>query len=300
MKRTLHSIGPCSAWTAVALLFGALYLTAQNNITVAPLPDWIRPVEWNPANARARTEKSEGTRYLLDERQENPLRQEEFARVANLMENEAGVQDSGSLSFYFDPCYQELIIHQVQIHRAGQKLNRLDKSKIKTIQPEPGLEGHVLTGKQTALLFVEDLRVGDVLEYSYTRRGYNPILGGHYSKRFGVQFGSPVDRLHMRVVWSSDQSLRVRTHLTVASPAKTIGKGITEYTWDFTNSTAIEFEDALPASFEPYPYVELSDFNDWAGVVEWALPLYAIANTNLLDELQQKILQWQTSAASDE
>lgn len=221
-------------------------------------------------------------------------------RVLNLMENESGVQDSGSLSFYFDPSYQELILHQVQIHRGDQVLNRLDRSKIKNIQSEPALDGHMLTGGQSAVLFVEDLRVGDVLEYSYTTRGYNPILEGHYSPRFSVQFGTAVDRQRIRVLWPSEKPLHLRTHLTDASPAKSIGGGLTEYTWDFTNLTAIDFEDALPSSYEPYPYVELSDFKDWARVVDWALPLYAPTNLNLPPELQQLIAQWQSTGASDE
>ena len=284
----------------MTLLCALSRLSAQTNVSIAPPPDWVRPIEWKADTARPANSKSEGTRYLLDERQENPQRQEEFVRVLNLMENETGVQDSGSLSFYFDPSYQELILHQVQIHRGGQVLNRLERSKIKTIQPEPALDGHMLTGGQSALLFVEDLRVGDVLEYFYTTRGYNPVLGGHYSPRFGVQFGTTVDRQRIRVLWSSDKPLHVRTHLTDASPAKKIGGGVTEYTWDFTNLTAIEFEDSLPAGFEPYPYVELSDFKDWARVVDWALPLYAITNANLPPELQQLIVHWQNTGASDE
>lgn len=300
MKRLFLRSDSHRAWAALALLWVSFSLPAQTNVSVAPPPDWVRPLTWNATTERARNEKSEGVRYLLDERQEYPQRHEEFVRIINLMENETGVQDSGNLSFYFDPSYQQLILHQVQIHRNGQVLNRLDPSKIKTIQPEPGLDGHMLTGEQSALVFVEDLRVGDVLEYSYTTRGDNPILAGHYSTRFGVQFGSPIDRQRMRVVWPEAKPLHVRTHLTEATPAKTIGNGIIEYTWDFTNLTAIDFDDFLPASYEPYPYVELSDFKDWARVVDWALPLYAIADTNLPPELQQLITQWQTTGTSNE
>jgi hypothetical protein len=158
----------------------------------------------------------------------------------------------------------------------------------------------MLTGEQSAVSFVEDLRVGDVLEYAYTRRGYNPILGGHYSARFGVQFGTPMDRQRVRVLWTADKPLHVRTHLTTAVPAKKIGTGITEYLWDFTNLTALEHEDYLPASYEPYPYVEVSDFKDWARVVDWALPLYATDHTNLPPELQQLIEQWRNTGATDE
>lgn len=220
MKRLLQEFHPAEAGIALVLFCGTTAGFTQTNILIAPAPEWVRPVEWTATAAWARSTNSEGTRYLLEERQEYPQRQEEFVRVLNLMENETGVQDSGSLSFYFDPSYQELILHQVQIHRGGQVLNRLDRSKIKTIQLEPALDGHMLTGQQSALLFVEDLRVGDVLEYSYTTRGYNPVLAGHYSPRFGVQFGSAVERQRIRVLWASQQPLQVRTHLTDASPGE--------------------------------------------------------------------------------
>ena len=300
MKRPLHRFGSNRTWIVLLLLFVCGRIAAQTNVSIGPLPDWVQPVKWDAATRRPPREKSEGVRYLLDERQEHPQREEEFVRGIDLMENEAGVQDSGSRAFYFDPSYQQLIIHQVRIHRGGQVLNRLDPAKLKTIQAEPDLDGHMLTGEQSAVLFVEDLRVGDVLEYSYTRRGYNPILGGHFSSRFGVQFGSPVDRQRIRVLWTVDKPLHVRTHLANPTPARKIGPSTTEYLWDFTNLTAIEYEDYLPASYEPYPYVELSDFKDWARVVDWALPLYAVATTNLPPELQQLIAEWQRTGATDE
>src|SRR5262245_38056106 len=146
MKPLLREFDSSRASALLVLLFVSSTLSAQTNVSIAPQPDWVRIVEWKATASRPPNTKSEGTRYLLDERQENPQRQEEFVRVLNLMENETGVQDSGSLSFHFDPSYQELILHQVHIHRGGQLLNRLDRSKIKTIQPEPALDGHMLTG----------------------------------------------------------------------------------------------------------------------------------------------------------
>jgi hypothetical protein len=299
MKQPLQRFSSNRTWIVLTILFVCGRLAAQTNVSIGPPPDWVQPVKWDAAARRPPQEKSEGVRYLLDERQEHPQREEEFVHGIDLMENEAGVQDSGSRAFYFDPSYQQLILHQVQIHRGGRVLNRLDPAKLKTIQSEPGLNGHMLTGEQSAVLFIEDLRVGDVLEYSYTRRGYNPILGGHFSSRFGVQFGAPVERQRIRVLWTAEKPLHVRTHRTGTTPGKKIGSS-TEYLWDFTNLTAIEYEDYLPASYEPYPYVELSDFKDWARVVDWALPMYAVASTNLPPELQQLIEEWQRTGTTDE
>lgn len=130
MKRTTLTFWIHRAWVVVFFWGTGFNLFAQTNthVAVAPPPDWVRPVEWNATTPRTPKGKSEGTRYLLDERQEYPQRQEAYIRMVALMENETGVQDSGSLTFYFDPSYQELILHQVQIHRGGQVLNRLEET----------------------------------------------------------------------------------------------------------------------------------------------------------------------------
>ncbi|MEI9864128.1 MAG: hypothetical protein WDN00_06165 [Limisphaerales bacterium] len=67
-----------------------------------------------------------------------------------------------------------------------------------------------------------------------------------------------------RIVWEDNSTLRRRNHLNDAQPQiKPWGDG-TEYAWEFTNLTAIPYEDRKPADCEPYPYIELSDFADWA------------------------------------
>ena len=266
------------------------------NVSVLPPPDWVRLCEWRVSTNRLGSEKGEGSRYLLHERQENPQRKESFFRVVLLMENQTGVQDSGSLSFAFDPSFQELLLHRVQIHRDGKVLERLDRSKVRIIQPEPDLDGHLFTGRQTAVLFVEDLRIGDALEYAYTIRGANPILSGHYAARFMVQSSVPMERLHLRVIWSSAKPLHLRQHLTAVAPRREPASGGTERVWDFTNLEGIPYEDELPVSYEALPYVELSDFDDWSSVVEWALPLYTVGASNLPPDLQALLAKWQTSA----
>src|SRR6266542_4787874 len=169
MADELLLVSRSRALALIALLCLTCNLSGQTtNVSVLPLPDWVRLCEWSLPTNRPSSRESQGSRYLLYERHENPQEHESFTRVVRLMENQTGVQDSGSLKFDFDPSFQELLLHRVNIHRAGQALERLDRSKIKIIQPEPDLNGDVFTGEQTAVLFVEDLRIGDILEYGYT------------------------------------------------------------------------------------------------------------------------------------
>ena len=289
---------PVLALLTVALAGPALF-AQPDRVSVAPPPNWVRTLDWRAVPRPGESGKSEGARCLLYERQEHPRLREKFTRVALLMENETGVQDSGSLTLEFHPSFQELILHRVQIHRDGRTLDRLDRSKLKLIQPERELAGHIFTGEQSVPLFVEDLRVGDALEYAYTVRGTNPVLGEHYATRFVVQSGFRVDRLRVRVVWSFARPLHRRQHRTDVVPKEGRWEEGTEYVWDIADIEAIPAEDFVPSSHEPYPYLELSDFEGWSRVVDWALPLYTVADP-LPRDLEELIASWRTTGASTE
>lgn len=276
----------------VFLCFAASLWGQPTNVSVTPPPEWVRLCDWSAPTNRSLSKQSEGVRYLLREWQQHPQRQEKFTRVLELMENETGVQDCGSLTFGFDPSFQELLLHRVQIHRQGRVLDKLDLAKVRIIQREPDLDGHLFTGDKSVVLFVEDLRVGDVLEYAYSLRGGNPVLNGHYAAKFVVQSSVPLDRQRLRVIWPTDRPLYFRQHMTPVAPSQEQIGGSTARVWDFTNVEAIPYEDDVPFGYEAFPYLEFSDFDNWSRVVDWALPLYSGERTNPAPELQAMIGKW--------
>jgi transglutaminase-like putative cysteine protease len=281
----------------VSLVFAA-ELPAQLKTGVPP-GAWVRECSWSTPTNSTPEDKSEGAHFLLFERQENPAENERFVHIVRLMENTTGVQDSGSLSFDFDPSFQEFILHRVRIHRDGKVLDKLDPAKIRIIQPESQLGRDVFTGKHSVVLFVEDLRVGDALEYAYTTRGANPVLAGHYASSVMVQSSVPVDRQRIRVVWTLPRPLFIQENSVTVPVKKAPWGGGTEYVWDFSTLEEIPYEDDLPFELDPYPSLEFTDFSDWAQVVNWALPLYEVEKTNPPVELEKLIATWRT-AVSDE
>jgi hypothetical protein len=79
-----------------------------------------------------------------------------------------------SCAFYFEPSYQQLSIHFVRVLRGSAVINSLDPSEVKMIQEEDELDQQLYNGTTAAVIFVNDIRVGDVLEYAYTISGDNP------------------------------------------------------------------------------------------------------------------------------
>ncbi len=294
----------CPRWFWFAVLAFAIALSASTyaasgEVKVVPAPDWVRGCDWSMPTNSLSAPHSEGTRYLVYERQEHAQLAQDYTRLVLLMENETGVQDYGNLRFRFDPSYQTLQLHSVRIHRSGKVLDRLDQSKLRIIQPEPGLSNGVLTGDKTAVVLVEDLRAGDVLEYAFTLAGANPVLAGHYSQRWAAQSSVPVDHQRFRLIWPSEKKLLYRQSAGVRAPAIESRKSLTEYVWQWENLNAIPYEDRVPPSMELYPIIELSDFTNWASVVEWGVPLYDAAKAGLPSELFELINKWREQPSAE-
>ena len=276
-------------------------LGAESPFEIQPASPWVQPLEWTASTERIRSSpQPKNIRYLLYEYQDQAQPAEKFSHIVLRLENAAGVQDVGKLTLTFNPTYQTLIFHKIQIHRDGQTLDKLDPASIKIIQQETELDQNLFTGVKKAVVFLEDLRVGDTLEYTYSLRGEHPLLTNHFTSAFTVQNSMPVDRQRYRILMPQRSPLHLRNHLIDTAPQETVRDGTVEYLWDFGPLPAINVEDALPSAYEPFSYIEASDFADWAAVAEWALPLYAIEETDLPQELQNQITQWTVATSSPE
>jgi hypothetical protein len=242
----------------------------RQTFEIAKPPDWVVPVppelESKPHDAR----NTLGEYYLLVDAQQNAQSQESYHHIARLFLNSSGVQNGAQVKLQFDPSYQQLIIHSIVIHRGAETLDRLDAKKIKVIQQERELERHVYNGTYSAVLFLEDLRPGDCVEYAFSIRGANPILNGHFADSFLAGWPVPLHRQFYRLLWQSNRELHITNHGADCRPVIKTGDHGKEYLWDFKDMPAITAEDSLPVWYEVYPWVQVSDFNSWREVALWA------------------------------
>src|SRR5205085_843974 len=94
--------------------------------------------------------------------------QERYYHAMRRITSAAGVEGASEVRATFDPTYQSLRLHFVRVRRGGTALDRLDAAKVKVIQREAELERHLYDGRLTALVVLEDVRVGDEIEYAFT------------------------------------------------------------------------------------------------------------------------------------
>lgn len=291
-KKFSHTYGSWhSIFLVVTLTFLSMAAIADDTeYRIVPRPEWIldTPIptpERIPENAI-----SNGSFLLLVDIQANPKGQypEHFRHYAEQVVNQEGVEYVSQISINFDPTYEMLLLHNISVHRAGQEINKLLPENLSLLQREEDLEYQIYDGSKTLNAILEDIRVGDILEYSYTIRGANPVFEGLYYRQHGLQWRVPLHRWSLRILWPQDVPLYITPHGLDISPDISVKNGVQEYLFIRENISAIIPDSDLPSWFSPYPWLQLSEAATWADVAQWGVRLYPLPQ-QLSPELKAQV-----------
>lgn len=279
-------------WLAVVV---RAYGVEGAGIQYGPPSPWASPHFWGQQTV-ADVDAGTDERVLLWEQQLNVVSNETFVHSIRQVLTTAGVQKGSTISIDFNPGYEELTLHWARIWRGGQHLDRLDTNEVRVVQREQDLDQYILNGQKSAVLVVDDVRVGDVIDYAYSLKGTNPIFTGHFSAEVPVQLEEPADRLFTRVVWPKTKRIFAKTHGCLVQPSmvsgtNAAGTNVVEYIWDLRQVPAVALEDTLPGWYEAEPWVQLTDFATWGDVNRWAMSLFQVDGP-FSPELTRKIAEW--------
>ena len=270
----------------------------QQDFTIEPVPNWTSSIELKEYNNPLEKEAISGVFCLLFDVEINSGTRERFIHIANKFVSSSGVEANSRLSFSFDPAYQQLILHKIVIHRGNEVLDQLDPSKIRVIQQEKDLDRLIYNGAKMAFLFLEDVRVGDWVEYAYTIRGRNPIEKGHFFDAMQLRWPFPIQTKNCRLLWPlTNQPLWVQLCIEVQKNRKVTDRSY-EYYWHWKNRPGQEMEDFIPPTTVQYAYVHFSDFETWTDVANWARKSFQ--SETVSEELRQKAMAWRNEKITDE
>jgi len=199
---------------------------------------------------------------------------EEYIRIVARVVNASGVASASQLRIGFDPERSSLRIHAVTIRRQEQQIDALKSGKQEILQRESALESGLLDGQLTFHLLLDDLRVGDVVDYSYTIDSRYPEWGNRGFGELSVQWNDPVARSRLRMVSKQGKALWLRT-ADGTTPVTSEAGGWAVNEWQWTPATALVADEDVPSHYETYPRVQYSQFSDWDDVRAAALPMYA-------------------------
>ncbi|HEV2672184.1 MAG TPA: DUF3857 domain-containing protein [Gemmatimonadales bacterium] len=251
-------------------------VSAQTAYRIGSSPSWVKMHKPNLTMPPVRTE---GWEYVLTDRQESvgPAGIERYWHAAYRVIDQAAVGDNSQLEIVFDSAYQRLTLHTVTVWRGGRALDQLNRSHIHVAQREADLEDQIFDGSLTVVVVLEDVRPGDIIEYSYTRAGSNPVFRGHYMAAFQFQYDVPMAEQYVRLLWRRSRPVRLHALGTPPQPTITGEGGLREYEWAQRNVRAQVVETDVPDWFVPYGTIQVTDFGSWHEVGAWGDSLFADA-----------------------
>jgi hypothetical protein len=266
---------------------------------VTPPSKWVHPLSFDKRSALASAAAPADWRWLLVEQQCNAQTDEQFRHEVRQAPAPALGMNPPQITISYDPGCQVLALHWVRLWRGTNALNRLNPSNLRFVRRAPDAGGFLFGTDRTAVLTLEDVRAGDILDYAYSIEGSNPTLEGKFVGMAPAQLPEPVERLVTKVLWPSSRKLYVQNHGAALRPTTLLKSNLVEFTWDLRNVPGLRLESGTPSWYQPYPWVQLSEFQTWADVSQWALRWLPTTNA-LSSEVTNKIREWKLLAGPQE
>lgn len=249
----------------------ALFAKSYGEFDVGAPPRWISPFAADYGVTVPAGLSRYGVYDLLRDHQVRAGRDGQtmqYFRTVREVLTQSGVQNASELTIDFDPTFQRLILHDVTIVRGTKRLGALDPSSVRVIEKEDESDSAIYDGRLTALLFLKDVRAGDIIDWSWSIDGSNPILAGHYADEYDLRTELPSHHIRHRLVWNRPTPLQTRGALPVRDGDA--------YIWEVNDVAPVNLEDALPSWYEPWESVEVTDFASWNEVARWAAEMFAV------------------------
>jgi len=236
---------------------------ARDQIRIEPVPDWVRT---STANLNYQAKRRGAVTYLLIERQIHAELNQTFVRVAMRLETMEAVQHQSQWQLPFEPATQSVKIHSIVIRRSDTSFDHTRLDKMRWLQREEGLERFVIDGWFTLLLLLDDVRQGDILEWSYTIIARPRLLPEYCYHLFPLPFGLDIGSFNFAVRRNSSRPLRWKSgHLDVKPVEAALGDELV-WTWSGNDFSTPDPELNTPEWHVGFAWVQVSDCPDWATV----------------------------------
>jgi transglutaminase-like putative cysteine protease len=253
-----------------------------------PVPDWVKA---KPANLNPDTPTDDirnGVYYLMVDKQTRVSDEDgnqRFRHYSMLAVNPQGVEEVSQINIDYDPNYQSIELHSVTIWRDGKAIDKRNSAKMSLLQREQELDKLIYNGDKTLNILIDDVRINDIVDYSYSINGSNPVFEGSFSIGHALNWSVPLDALYVRIVWLKSKMLNYRVEKSeLIVHQKTVANG-KEYWLEDDAIDGVTEEDNTPNWFNANGSVNFSDVQNWAEVVQWGTPLFEKA-TKSGDEIK--------------
>ncbi len=256
-------------------------------IPVSVVPPWVVDLPVKLSTSVKSKDVSGGYHVLLRDTQYDLASQTQYYHNRYLVFTDEGLQAVSEIQVSYDPTYEQLIFHTIRIWRNGKPIDKMATAKFKQSQVEKEADKHIYNEQLSAIAILDDVRLNDVVEFAYSVKGWNPIFRNKFFSSFTLNSYDPLDELYLRLNAPTERKINYKHFNTKDKPIIAAAGGQQTYTWHLTNIPAFPVDSDIPSWYDPYPWVSLSEFNNWQEFGKWAASLYEVKG--LGNELQQEI-----------
>lgn len=203
--------------------------------------------------------------------------------------------DAGHMVIVFNPAYQRLNLHKLNIVREGAVIDRTRDVTPRFLQSEAGAHFGVYSGQVAADIQLEDVRVGDVVQIVYSIEGNNPVFGDSYSETAGWDRLDPVSVRRVWLVNPRKRDIAWQMHGDAVSgrvaPRIFEEGGVRKLLWEQRGLPSVDLEPDIPNDFFSHRFLQFSDRKNWNEVATWAHGLFPVDGTPTteMNEVAQRI-----------
>jgi lipoprotein NlpI/transglutaminase-like putative cysteine protease len=262
--------------------------TGPVSFAIEPAPAWVVPARESRDVVAERAPLS--YRVIDDQFLVDAKGATAYSHLVRVVNESGGLGPASQVEIDFDPSFQTLVFHHFDVVRGGKHLNRLDRKKIQLLHRETQLERRMYDGRVTASIVVEDVRVGDEIDFAYSIRGSNPVFEGRFvNPEWMVSSRGPVALYQLRVLAPEARKIQVRLGADdMQMSSRVDGKGMRETLVRRERVAQFRGDPGTPYSAALRQMVQFSEFADWSDVARWGTTLFSPAPSSTGGALDRK------------
>lgn len=265
-------------------------------VSITKEPTWIIKEHFDSDVAPPQNGADGGVHVLLYTEQVHVELEERYTKGVSKVVEYSGIQNISNVVADYDPSYQQLQFHSIKVIRNDVEINKLTYPEIQTARRETNAENFIYDGTISAFVNIPDVRMGDIVSYSYTIKGFNPIQKKKFSTSFVLNSSQAINRLSIHVlanrkinyqVLNSDLEVNYRQN-----------QGLHHYEWRHENVPAVLFEDLTPSWHIQNAMIIMSEYDSWTEVKSWGQELFEVSEP-LNKELQEVVHEIRNSYTTE-
>jgi tetratricopeptide (TPR) repeat protein len=246
---------------------------------IAPPASWVKPLVPDAVPIPTSSEVEGGVDYLLVDNQQLMDPTAYFSHYTLRLTNEEGLQNGSDIRAEFDPNYQTLTLHWLKVKRNGVWQDRLSVESFQILRREKNLDSQMLDGRYSVICHLQDVRVGDLVDFAYTVKGANPVFGGKFFYSFFTAFTLPVHLFSNQLITAPSRMVFLKSFGGAREPTRTQRADQSELiAWKKEEVPAAQPEPRTSEWYDAFGWVQVSEFTAWKDVVDWGLATFSLSN----------------------